>query len=64
MSREGARLLNLLGFKVKGLQANIGLEQELFFVPRSGPSLPPPSPSFALIPLTSLPSLISLQQET
>jgi len=35
LSKEGARLLNLLGFKgVKGLQANIGLEQEFFFVPR------------------------------
>ena len=35
MSREGARLLNLLGFKgVKGVSANIGLEQEFFFVPR------------------------------
>ena len=35
LSREGARLLNLLGFKgVKSLQANIGLEQEFFFVPR------------------------------
>ena len=33
--REGARLLNLLGFKgVKGVSANIGLEQEFFFVPR------------------------------
>ena len=36
MSREGARLLNLLGYKgVKGVNANIGLEQELFFVPRN-----------------------------
>ena len=34
LSSEGARLLNLLGFKVKGLTANIGLEQEFFFVPR------------------------------
>lgn len=35
MSREGARLLNLLGYKgVKSVSANIGLEQELFFVPR------------------------------
>ena len=35
MSREGARLLNLLGFKgVKSLNANIGLEQEFFFVSR------------------------------
>ena len=36
LSKEGARLLNLLGYKVKGLQANIGLEQELFLIPRSG----------------------------
>jgi len=35
LSREGARLLNLLGYKVNGLVANIGLEQEFFFVPRS-----------------------------
>ena len=35
LSKEGARLLNLLGFKgVKTLSANIGLEQEFFFVPR------------------------------
>ena len=35
LSREGVRLLNLLGFKgVKSLGANIGLEQEFFFVPR------------------------------
>ena len=35
MSREGARLLNLLGYKgVKAVSANIGLEQEFFFVPR------------------------------
>lgn len=34
LSREGARLLNLLGFKVDGLTVNIGLEQEFFFVPR------------------------------
>jgi len=36
LSREGARLLNLLGYKTKvnGLVMNIGLEQEFFFVPR------------------------------
>ena len=30
----GARLLSLLGYKVNGLKTNIGLEQELFFIPR------------------------------
>ena len=34
LSKEGARLLNLLGFKATSLNANIGLEQEFFFVPR------------------------------
>ena len=35
LSKEGARLLNLLGYKgVTGVQANIGLEQELFLIPR------------------------------
>ena len=34
LSREGVRLLNLLGYKVKSLQSNIGLEQELFLIPR------------------------------
>jgi glutamine synthetase len=36
LTKEGARLLNLLGFKggVTSLQTNIGLEQELFLVPR------------------------------
>jgi glutamine synthetase len=34
LSREGARLLNHLGFNVKGLQTMIGLEQELFLIPR------------------------------
>ena len=34
MSREGVRLLKLLGYDVKSLQSNIGLEQEFFFVPR------------------------------
>ena len=35
MSREGVRLLKLLGYNVKSLVCNIGLEQEFFFVPRS-----------------------------
>jgi glutamine synthetase len=35
MSKEGARLLGHLGYKVKGIQANIGLEQEIFLIPRS-----------------------------
>eukprot|EP01038_Epipyxis_sp_PR26KG_P006842 gene6842-9366_t len=35
LSKEGARLLNLLGYKVSGLSANIGLEQELFLIPRN-----------------------------
>lgn len=35
MSKEGTRLLNLLGYNVNSLMSNIGLEQELFFVPRS-----------------------------
>eukprot|EP00660_Eupelagonema_oceanica_P018431 gene18431-15782_t len=35
LSREGTRLLRLLGYKVSGLQSNIGLEQEFFLVPRS-----------------------------
>lgn len=34
LSREGVRLLKLLGYKVNSLQTNIGLEQEFFFVPR------------------------------
>lgn len=34
MSREGTRLLKLLGWNVKGLQTNIGLEQEFFLIPR------------------------------
>ena len=34
MSREGVRLLGHLGYKVKSLQANIGLEQEIFLIPR------------------------------
>ena len=35
LSREGARLLGHLGYPVKSLQTNIGLEQEIFLVPRS-----------------------------
>eukprot|EP01032_Pedospumella_encystans_P017129 gene17129-19528_t len=34
LSREGKRLLKHLGYEVSGVHANIGLEQELFFVPR------------------------------
>jgi len=34
LSREGTRLLKLLGFNVSGVRANIGLEQEVFFIPR------------------------------
>jgi len=34
LSREGKRLLSLLGYKVNGLQSMIGLEQELFLVSR------------------------------
>jgi len=34
LSREGSRLLGLLGYKVKGLQSMIGLEQELFLISR------------------------------
>eukprot|EP00750_Incisomonas_marina_P013627 INCI17514.12.p1 GENE.INCI17514.12~~INCI17514.12.p1 ORF type:complete len:521 (-),score=87.37 INCI17514.12:899-2461(-) len=37
ISREGKRLLEQLGVKgVEGLKMNIGVEQEFFFVPRSG----------------------------
>jgi len=35
MSREGTRLLKLMGYNVNSLQSNIGLEQEFFFVPRA-----------------------------
>jgi glutamine synthetase len=36
LSREGVRLLSLLGMKgVRSLQADLGLEQEFFLVPRS-----------------------------
>ncbi|KAG8468248.1 hypothetical protein KFE25_013331 [Diacronema lutheri] len=34
MSREGTRLLKLLGYNVAGIQSNIGLEQEFFLIPR------------------------------
>merc|ERR1712100_817456 len=34
MSREGCRLLKLLGYEVNSLVSNIGLEQEFFLVPR------------------------------
>lgn len=34
LSREGVRLLRLLGFNVNSVRSNIGLEQEFFFVPR------------------------------
>jgi glutamine synthetase len=34
MSREGTRLLKLLGYEVKSLMTMIGLEQELFLVSR------------------------------
>jgi glutamine synthetase len=34
LSREGTRLLKLLGYNVQGLQTNIGLEQEFFLIPR------------------------------
>ena len=33
LSREGSRLFKLLGHPIGGLYTNIGLEQELFFVP-------------------------------
>jgi glutamine synthetase len=34
MSREGTRLLKLLGYNVDGIVSNIGLEQEIFLIPR------------------------------
>ena len=34
LSREGARLLGLLGYKTRGVIANIGLEQEIFLIDR------------------------------
>jgi glutamine synthetase len=35
LSKEGVRLLGLLGYKCKSLSQMIGLEQELFFIPRA-----------------------------
>mmetsp|Transcript_26999 Transcript_26999/g.65593 ORF Transcript_26999/g.65593 Transcript_26999/m.65593 type:complete len:706 (-) Transcript_26999:270-2387(-) len=34
LNREGTRLLSLMGWDVPGLQSNIGLEQEIFLIPR------------------------------
>ena len=34
MSKQGSRLLKLMGYEVDGLINNIGLEQEIFLVPR------------------------------
>jgi len=34
LSNEGTRLLNLLGYKVKEIKPMIGLEQEIFLIPR------------------------------
>ena len=34
LNTEGCRLLNLMGYDPKSLVANIGLEQEIFLVPR------------------------------
>jgi len=34
LNREGKRLLSTLGWDVPGLQTNIGLEQEIFLIPR------------------------------
>lgn len=34
LSKQGVRLLNLLGYKANRLLVNIGLEQELFLIPR------------------------------
>jgi len=34
LNREGTRLLKLMGYEVEGLQSNIGLEQEIFLIPR------------------------------
>jgi len=41
LSREGTRLFELLGHKIGGMYTNIGLEQELFFVPNEGYSKRP-----------------------
>ena len=34
LNREGVRRLKLLGYEATGLQSNIGLEQEIFLIPR------------------------------
>eukprot|EP00468_Gymnochlora_sp_CCMP2014_P005237 CAMPEP_0167758090 /NCGR_PEP_ID=MMETSP0110_2-20121227/10279_1 /TAXON_ID=629695 /ORGANISM="Gymnochlora sp., Strain CCMP2014" /LENGTH=683 /DNA_ID=CAMNT_0007644335 /DNA_START=100 /DNA_END=2151 /DNA_ORIENTATION=- len=34
LNREGKRLMSLLGWDIPGLQTNIGLEQEIFLIPR------------------------------
>ena len=34
MSKEGARLFKHMGMEIKGMVNNIGLEQEVFFIPR------------------------------
>jgi len=34
LSTQGKRLFSLMGFDIEGLVCNIGLEQEMFFVPR------------------------------
>ena len=34
LNREGVRLLKLLGYEATGLGSNIGLEQEIFLIPR------------------------------
>lgn len=34
LSKQGKRLLKHLGLEIDGVKANIGLEQELFFIPR------------------------------
>merc|ERR1719161_2237491 len=34
LSREGARLFKHLGYEIKGMKINIGLEQEFFILPR------------------------------
>lgn len=41
LSREGTRLLKHLGYNAKSLTVNIGLEQELFLVPRDAYSRRP-----------------------
>lgn len=34
LSHQGARLMNLLGYKIDGMTPSIGLEQEIFLIPR------------------------------